>query len=272
MKKIIVFLLIFSSFFLIVDFAFAQDANKLISQIDEVNFGCLYYVGGDLKTYIPTIDCLPILFANLIYWLILLSGTVALIFVIFGGIKYLISGGDQAKAESAKKTLTWSIVGLIVILSSFFIVNLVADLTKINCLSEFGFTSCGNVGTNKPCNNSNPKGSCTISGERGQTCVEGACRWLCSSTHKGGSCLDNPGNLKKCKQIFGTSNWSCQLKCGTTKQHGFCNDGKKCVFSLENLAFVCKSPCHLARNKNGYCQIGVCTKNSTTIPPTWSCK
>lgn len=51
------------------------------------------------------------------------AGTVAGIFILIGGFEYLTAYGDQAKAESGKKTLTWAIIGLVFIIVSRVIVG-----------------------------------------------------------------------------------------------------------------------------------------------------
>jgi hypothetical protein len=48
-------------------------------------------------------------------------GPLAVIFIIIGGIMYMLSGGNKEAAERAKKTIIYAITGLaIVILSSYF--------------------------------------------------------------------------------------------------------------------------------------------------------
>lgn len=49
-------------------------------------------------------------------------GAVALAFVIYGGVQFIMSGGDAEKVTKARKTLTWSIAGVILIVLSYFIV------------------------------------------------------------------------------------------------------------------------------------------------------
>lgn len=50
---------------------------------------------------------------------------IAVIFVIWGGVQYIISGGDEGKAESAKKTILYAIVGIIIIGLSAVVVNFI---------------------------------------------------------------------------------------------------------------------------------------------------
>lgn len=50
-------------------------------------------------------------------------GFIAVIFVIYGGILYVTARGQQEKLDEAKKILTYSAIGIIVILLSFALVN-----------------------------------------------------------------------------------------------------------------------------------------------------
>ncbi len=52
-------------------------------------------------------------------------GVIAVIMIIFGGAKYITSGGESAKITSAKNTLMYAIIGLIVVALAQFIVRFV---------------------------------------------------------------------------------------------------------------------------------------------------
>ena len=52
-------------------------------------------------------------------------GIVAVVMLIVGGIKYLLSGGDSKKVTDAKNTVLYAIIGLVVCFLSFAIVNFV---------------------------------------------------------------------------------------------------------------------------------------------------
>jgi hypothetical protein len=55
--------------------------------------------------------------------LLYVVGILAVIMIIVGGILYTISGGDAGKVAKAKNTLTYAIVGLLVALFAFALVN-----------------------------------------------------------------------------------------------------------------------------------------------------
>ncbi len=59
---------------------------------------------------------------NLVYFI---AGTVAVIVIVIAGINYVTSAGDASKVTRAKNMLTYSIVGLVIVLSAFAITNFV---------------------------------------------------------------------------------------------------------------------------------------------------
>lgn len=52
-------------------------------------------------------------------------GVVAVIMIIVGGIKYVLSNGDASQVKSAKDTILYAVIGLIVALLAYAIVNFV---------------------------------------------------------------------------------------------------------------------------------------------------
>lgn len=60
--------------------------------------------------------------------LLFLLGIISVIMIIVSGIRYTTSSGDASAVTSAKNTLTYSIIGLIVAILAFAIVNYVINL------------------------------------------------------------------------------------------------------------------------------------------------
>ena len=52
-------------------------------------------------------------------------GIVAVIMLIVGGIRYVVSGGDSKKVTDAKNTVLYAIIGLVICFFAFAIVNFV---------------------------------------------------------------------------------------------------------------------------------------------------
>lgn len=68
---------------------------------------------------------LPDLLLRITNILLYLIGTVALVVLIWGGLQYITSGGDEKKIEKAKNTLTYAIIGLIVAIVAYVVVKFI---------------------------------------------------------------------------------------------------------------------------------------------------
>lgn len=57
---------------------------------------------------------------------LMLAAAVAVVFIVLGGIKYSISQGNPGDTQKAKETIIYALVGLVFVIMSFVIVQLVA--------------------------------------------------------------------------------------------------------------------------------------------------
>lgn len=98
--------------------------------------------GGCVVNNVATLQCIPIVFSNIIKAALLFVGSVAIILIIYSGIRFVTSGGDPKQAQAARQIMTYAIIGLILVLSSFAIIYLIAYLTGATCIETLSFTSC----------------------------------------------------------------------------------------------------------------------------------
>jgi len=87
---------------------------------------------GDVHEIKDLVDIVENIF-NLV---IRLAGILAFIMFLIGGFRYLTSGGDAKAAESARKTITYAILGLVLIITAWFILKFLSDFTGVD-LTEF---------------------------------------------------------------------------------------------------------------------------------------
>jgi len=64
--------------------------------------------------------------------LFIVAVVVALIFLIYGGIKWIVSGGDKTAVESARNHIVAAIVGLVIAFAAYFLLNIVAGIFGID--------------------------------------------------------------------------------------------------------------------------------------------
>jgi type IV secretory pathway VirB2 component (pilin) len=62
---------------------------------------------------------------NVVKALLGIAGTLSLVMIILGGLKWMTSQGEVEKIKKAKGTITWAIIGLLVAFSSFTLVDFI---------------------------------------------------------------------------------------------------------------------------------------------------
>ncbi len=60
--------------------------------------------------------------------LLTIAGIISVIMIIVGGIMYSLSAGDSSKATKAKDTILYSVIGLVITMLAYAIVNYVIGL------------------------------------------------------------------------------------------------------------------------------------------------
>lgn len=55
------------------------------------------------------------------------TGLLAVVFLIYGGFRYIASAGNEEQAEGAKKTIQNAIIGLVVVILSYVIVSVIVN-------------------------------------------------------------------------------------------------------------------------------------------------
>ncbi|TSC71941.1 MAG: conserved membrane protein of unknown function [Parcubacteria group bacterium Gr01-1014_38] len=70
---------------------------------------------------------LPQLILNIVNVALLLAAVVALVFLVYGGFRYISSRGEERDVEAAKNTITYAVIGLVLIGIAAAIVNFVID-------------------------------------------------------------------------------------------------------------------------------------------------
>lgn len=66
--------------------------------------------------------------SNLLFWLLAIFSIMGIVGFVIAGIMYLVSAGDDDMINKAKSAMKWSIVGIIVGLSGFLIMQAVSAL------------------------------------------------------------------------------------------------------------------------------------------------
>ena len=84
------------------------------------------------KTNAATLQDLEVVFQQIVSVVLGLAGIVLFIMLLMGGFKFITAGGDPKAVESAKKTLTYAIAGMVLLAASFLILRFIQEFTGVD--------------------------------------------------------------------------------------------------------------------------------------------
>ena len=118
---------IFSFSFLV--FLFLISANFVFAQWGQPsgNWGQPSGNSNSISNFINSSDFVA-LATNIANWIFTIALPIAVIMIIWSGILFLTAGGQDDKITTARKALTWSIVGLVVILLAKSFPGIISNL------------------------------------------------------------------------------------------------------------------------------------------------
>ena len=106
--------------------------------------------GVCVNNEVATIQGVQCLIANLLSIAVTVVGMVGFIMIIIGAFKFLLSGSSSKGTEEGRNTIGFAIIGLVVALSAYFILNIVASFTGVKSILQF------RVSTDQPATSSDP--------------------------------------------------------------------------------------------------------------------
>ena len=130
MRNFLVFLFFFFAVFLLPSSVYAAGGS--------IWDNCFY---NSMEVYgaenVATLRCLPSIVQNVANAFLLFAGVVALFILVWSGIRFVISGGDAKQIGNAKSMMTYAIIGLVVVLSSYAIIFFLGYVTGTsNCITD----------------------------------------------------------------------------------------------------------------------------------------
>ena len=92
---------------------------------DEVKKGAdMTNSGGSAKQDLPDV------ITTIINVMLFIAGALAVIMIIYGGIRYITAHGDEKQVKVAKDTIVYSVVGLIIAIIAYALVTFIFDRFK----------------------------------------------------------------------------------------------------------------------------------------------
>lgn len=116
-------------------------------------FGSVWKGFGDLGLENKPAASAPTIFntflSSAIGLLTILAGIYFIFLFMIGAIGIMSAGGDKASMESARKKISTGLLGLVIVISSIFVISLIGYLLGLDILNPFGalFGSSGDIPT-----------------------------------------------------------------------------------------------------------------------------
>jgi len=90
-----------------------------------------------VKDGTATIQGIGCMLANVLSVVLTLIGMAGFVMIIYAAFTMLLSAGKSQQVEKSKNTITFAIIGIILALSAFIIINLLASFTGIDEIRTF---------------------------------------------------------------------------------------------------------------------------------------
>lgn len=122
--------------FIITGFSFFSTSSVALAQVS-TDTELTVPVGGDIlpggAQTLPDDISASLIFSKLIpfaiKYTIRLAVALSVVALIIGGYQYMTAYGNTEKQEKAQKTIIWAIVGLILAITAFGIVNIITNIS-----------------------------------------------------------------------------------------------------------------------------------------------
>lgn len=89
--------------------------------LDTFTWPTLIFVEGETFTGI---------LSNILNWILILAGAIAVIYLVYGGILYITAAGDAEKATKGRTAVINAVIGVVIILLALVIVTWVSNIVK----------------------------------------------------------------------------------------------------------------------------------------------
>lgn len=77
------------------------------------------------------------IFGRVVEFSVALAFIALFVMMVWAGIKYITSGGEQKEVQAAHQTVTWALVGMLFMIIAWLVLQLIASFTGIEALKIF---------------------------------------------------------------------------------------------------------------------------------------
>ncbi|MBI2600525.1 hypothetical protein HYW42_01115 [Candidatus Daviesbacteria bacterium] len=80
---------------------------------------------------------LELIFGRIVSFSVALTFIALFVMLVWGGLKYITSGGEQKAVQAAHQTITWALLGVLFVIIAWLVLLTIASLTGISALKVF---------------------------------------------------------------------------------------------------------------------------------------
>jgi len=99
--------------------------------------------GGCTVADTATIQGIGCLIANILSVSLTIIGIAGFVMIVYAAFYMMLMGSNSQGTEKAKNTITMAVVGIILALSSFIIINIISEFTGINLVKNISIPGSG---------------------------------------------------------------------------------------------------------------------------------
>ena len=119
-----------AKFLRLLAFPFVSRVSCLVFRVSSVYAGC--WDDAIKEDDVVTLKGLECIFSRILNIVVQLAGLAVFIMLLIGGWQFLTSGGEKQAVAKARGTLTHAILGLTLLIASWFIMKFISTFTKVD--------------------------------------------------------------------------------------------------------------------------------------------
>ena len=82
------------------------------------------------------INNVPNIVRGLIQYILIIAFVAAFVFLLIGGIRWIMAGGDEKAVAGARGTITAALIGLVIVLVAYALIRLIELFFKVNIITD----------------------------------------------------------------------------------------------------------------------------------------
>jgi len=111
-------------------FPFVSRISYHVLRVTSVYAGC--WEDAIKEDDVVTLKGLECIFSQILNIVVQLAGLAVFIMLLVGGWQFLTSGGEKQAVAKARGTLTYAILGLVLLIASWFIMRFISAFTNVD--------------------------------------------------------------------------------------------------------------------------------------------